>query len=284
MLILFEKKSSSMFYLLPPSDYSLITPFLTSSHLSLNILPIIHQTFGGEIWVDDLSSPSCAYIFDSRHGHFLLGSIDNNIQSLVDFLANVFQTRFLNSGRYFSLLYAREWSKILTSSDNLPISGAKLRTRQLYRFNKIKFKDWKSMVPEGFSIVPFTTEILERNLKNARFIIDELVHMWGNIDNFFSIGFGTCSIFQDSLAGFCLGEYFVTTSKIKMFGIGIETFPKYERKGVATAMTCALIELGLEKKYTIYWDCFKDNIGSVKTALKTGFILDLEYDVMFGKF
>ena len=273
-----------MFTLLQKDDYALITPFLNTSHLSLNILPIIHQTFAGEIWVDDLSSPSCAYIFDSRHGHFLIGNIDDNLHSLIDFLRDLFKTRFMIPGTFFSLLYAQQWSKLLTSSDHLPITGAKLKRRQLYRLNKSNIHDWRSTVPEGFTIVPFTEEVLVQNLKNTRFVVDELVHMWGNINNFFKIGFGICAIYQNSLAGFCLGEYFVTANKVRMFGIGIETFPEFERKGVATAMTSALIEMGLRNNYKIYWDCFKDNIGSVKTALKTGFTLDLEYDVLFGQF
>ena len=114
--------------------------------------------------------------------------------------------------------------------------------------------------------------------------MNELKYMWGNIDNFFMFGFGTCAIIDDSLAGWCLGEYFVNTSSQKFFGIGIQTDPQFQKKGIATVMASMMIEMGLKKGYTIYWDCFKDNVASSKTALKLGFNLDMEYEILEGRF
>lgn len=49
-------------------------------------------------------------------------------------------------------------------------------------------------------------------------------------------------------------------------------------------MTSLLVEMGRKENYSMYWDCFKDNIASAKTALKTGFVLDMEYDILVGRF
>lgn len=273
-----------MFHKLQKANYYLILPFLNNSHLSLNILPIIQQTFKGEIWVDNESSPTYAYIFDTRHGHFLLGDIELDLQSIGQFIEQLLQERFYSSKNYFSFIYESNWSKLLSMTTFNQNHKANKNTRQLYRFESFKITNWRDYVPEGFTIQLVTKELLDSKVKNKGFLFDELTHMWGNVDNFFTIGFGTCAIYQDSLAGFCLGEYFVPLEEDKKFGIGIETFPEFQHKGIATAMTSLLLEIGLEKGYSIYWDCFKENITSWKTALKVGFVLDMEYDVLFGKF
>ncbi len=262
-------------------NYELLIPFLTNSHLFLNILPIIHQTFTGEIWVNDLENPSFAYVFDSRHGHFILGQFTDNKELLREFIIELFKKRFSNSNKFFYLLYADEWTELLQDSSFFNKMQSSKKTRQLYKFAK---NSTKSIVPEGFTILPVDENLLKKDLENIKLLQDELTHMWGDPENFFRIGFGTCAIFQNSLAGFCLGEYFVNIDNEKKFGIGIETFPEFQQKGIATAMALSLVEMGLANDYEIYWDCFKDNIASAKTALKVGFVLDMEYNVLLGHF
>ena len=45
-------------------------------------------------------------------------------------------------------------------------------------------------------------------------------------------------------------------------------------------MTCYLVEKSLEKKYEIFWDCYESNLPSIKTALKVGFELVQNYEVL----
>jgi RimJ/RimL family protein N-acetyltransferase len=118
------------------------------------------------------------------------------------------------------------------------------------------------------------------NLKNIEGLKNELNHMWGDVDKFFEFGFGVCALFNDSLAGWCLGEYFSSYKNIKHFGIGIETYSEFQRKGIAFAMASLLVELGLEKNYDIYWDSYSTNIASIKTARKVGFELEMEYEIL----
>lgn len=269
---------------LPKENYNLIEPFLASSHLSLNILPIIHQTFSGHIWVDDSSNPSCAYVFDNKHGHFIFGDITNNISTIIDFLTVYFNDFPRKDKEYCSLIYANEWNLLLGNDNKLPIKDVQHKSRELYKLDHLKISDWKSYLPEGFSLYPVSQEVLKLKLQNLNYLEDELLVMWDKIDNFFTTGFGSCVVYEDSLVGFCLGEYYVNTELEKKFGIGIETFPEFQHKGIATAMASWVLERGLSLGYTIYWDCFKDNIPSRKTAIKLGFVLDMEYEVLTGYF
>ena len=273
-----------MFEKLNKDQYKSIIPLLTNSHLSLNILPVIHQTFDGEVWVDDEFDVRIAYIFDTRHGHFLVGDIEYNGSVSIEFIKNLFSTRFIGSGNFYSLLYAKDWLNLSDLENICQVTNSTKYTRQLYKYTDSTIANWRSLIPDGFKIKPVTKNILGSKLKNFSGLFDELKYMWGNIDNFFMFGFGTCAIFDDSLAGWCLGEYFVNTTREKFFGIGIETDPQFQKKGIATVMASMMIEMGLKKGYTIYWDCFKDNIASSKTALKLGFNLDMEYEILEGRF
>ena len=273
-----------MFKKLNKDQYKLIISFLNNSHLALNILPVIHQTFDGEVWVDDEFDVKIVYIFDTRHGHFLVGDVDNNGHSSVEFIKNLFLTRFNGTGNFYSLIYANDWLKLSNLENIQQVINSTKYTRQLFRYTDFTITNWRSLIPDGFNIVQVTKEILNSKLKNTTGLSDELKHMWSSVDNFFMYGFGTCAIFDDSLAGWCLGEYFVNTVTEKFFGIGIETYPEFQKKGIATVMAFMLIEMGLQKGYSIYWDCFKDNIASIKTALKLGFTLDMEYEILEGRF
>lgn len=269
---------------LPKEHYHLIDPFLTTSHLSLNILPIIHQTFSGQVWVDDIMNPTCVYVFDNKHGHFLLGNIISNLSFMANFLKIHFDAHTKQIKEYCSLIYANEWQLLLEHDLNLPINEIQLKSRQLYKLDHLTITDWKSCLPEGYILYPVSQEVLKLELRNMNFLEDELLSMWDKIDNFFRTGFGSCVVYDDALVGFCLGEYYSTTERGKKFGIGIETFPEFQQKGIATAMASWVLAKGLNLGYAVYWDCFKDNIPSRKTALKLGFTLDMEYDVLTGHF
>ena len=157
--------------------------------------------------------------------------------------------------------------------------------RCLFKFAKSNPIKKEVRIPSECKIIEVTKDLLTMDLKNIDGLISELKHMWIDLDNFFTFGFGVCAVQNDALAGWCLGEYFSENDlspNTKKFGIGIETYPEFQQKGIATAMTNSLIEIGLEKGYTIYWDCYKGNECSIRTALKVGFELVDEYQILYS--
>ena len=113
------------------------------------------------------------------------------------------------------------------------------------------YPDWRSMVPDQILIEPVTPDLIaDSKLKNMNGLLHELQFMWGEIDNFFHYGFGYCARTDTTLAGWCLGEYFTEMRGKPRFGIGVETYPEFQRQNIATIMTSALIEKGLSQIFS----------------------------------
>jgi RimJ/RimL family protein N-acetyltransferase len=93
-------------------------------------------------------------------------------------------------------------------------------------------------------------------------------------------GFGYCALKDGSIAGFCTSEYLSNTS----CGIGIETYEPYQKLGVAKAMTSRMLNYCMVMEKTPYWDCWKNNIASARTAEGMGFEKLADYDIVFVRF
>lgn len=255
--------------------------FLSSGmHATLNIYPIINQSFSGEIWVDDVENPSIAYVFNLKNTHFLIGDENSNVGNFSAFIKKEL-LQVVNKGHYFfRLVYANSWKNVNRDNEFEFIGNSIALERQLYKLDKFHYSNWRYLVPKGFHIVEVTNNILNSDLKNIEGLREELIYMWDDPKNFFKTGFGVCCIIEHTLAGWCLGEYYHTLANKKRFGIGIETYEEFQRKGLATLMTSYIVEMGLEEGYEIFWDCFKSNKASIKTALKVGFKLVQDYEVL----
>lgn len=276
-----------MVHLLSKEKFIIVEQFLTSPHLELCIRPVIEGSFQGMIWVDDLKKPTLFYLWDTRFNHFLGGDTHSNnlLQKLKAILSKHIVPHLKEQRNYFCLNHSEQWDSFLSLSGDDIFPRHVNVSRLLFRLEEIKYPDWRSLVPQSISIEPVTKELItQTRLKNINGLLHELKHMWGDIDNFFSYGFGYCARTETALAGWCLGEYYTENVNPRKFGIGLETYPEFQRQNIATIMTSALLEKGRECGYDIYWDCSRANIASVKTAQKTGFILVQEYDEYQGKF
>jgi RimJ/RimL family protein N-acetyltransferase len=62
--------------------------------------------------------------------------------------------------------------------------------------------------------------------------------------------------------------------------LGIETVERYQRKGLATQVSRAVIGHAVgHGVYDIGWHCWKNNEPSVRTALRIGFKHVLDYPI-----
>jgi RimJ/RimL family protein N-acetyltransferase len=66
-------------------------------------------------------------------------------------------------------------------------------------------------------------------------------------------------------------------------GIGIETIQAYQRRGLATATATAFLAHCAAHGIQPHWDCWANNVPSVRVAEKVGFALVEEYEVHCGR-
>lgn len=106
------------------------------------------------------------------------------------------------------------------------------------------------------------TQIQERDM-----LIDEIIGMWGSIENFVRYGFGSVAILDNTIVSFCTAEFLGHTR----CGIGIATHPDYQNRGIATATATHMIQQALARKIIPHWECRAYNQASVRLAQKLGF-------------
>lgn len=117
-------------------------------------------------------------------------------------------------------------------------------------------------------------------IQNVQGVIDETAQMWGSSERFLTNAFGYCAIKDGSIAAWCTSEYLSKSS----CGIGVETYEPYQRNGVAKAMASKMLNYCKAVGKTPYWDCWKNNTASAKTAERAGFEKLADYEIVFLRF
>lgn len=117
-------------------------------------------------------------------------------------------------------------------------------------------------------------------LNNFSMINDEVESTLGSFEKFLAMGFGYALVLNDRVCGFCTAEYLSAGE----CAIGIEVLREYQKKGYASHMTVCFLQECAKCGLTPYWECWKNNIPSVKTAEHAGFLKRAEYPVLLIEF
>jgi RimJ/RimL family protein N-acetyltransferase len=117
-------------------------------------------------------------------------------------------------------------------------------------------------------------------LDNFSMIRDEVESTLGSFEKFLAEGFGYTLVMENRVCGFCTAEYLSAGE----CAIGIEVLQEYQKKGFASHMTACFLQECSKRGLTPYWECWKNNIPSVRTAEHAGFSGRTEYPVLFVEF
>lgn len=121
--------------------------------------------------------------------------------------------------------------------------------------------------------------LIQSNVENVEMIIKEIesTGTYNDIRDFCERGIGYTPIIQNRVCGFCTSEY---PSK-KSIAIGIEVDEAYQKQGIGKELTKLFLVEAAAQNLIVYWDCWKQNIPSVNTALSCGFEKISDYLVLF---
>ena len=234
------------------------------------ISSIISEEIPEFIYVNNLENPTI-FIVLCHYNIYVdgVGEPDEIKEAIKHFRELIFKEtgRDLIEARF---LYPNEkWKNNIINA--LGENNCDVGSRTVYRYDSDELLELTCK-----NVYPISPEIMKNeNITNKEMIIDEV----GNIDNFFKKGFGCCVIINDKISGFCTAEYVSEN----MCGIGIAVIPEEREKGYASIMTQYFINMCIERKIIPYWDCWTDNIGSMKTAQKTNFTKVNDYGVIVIK-
>ena len=149
-----------------------------------------------------------------------------------------------------------------------------IRDRRLHYTNPPQPGEWRGSIPEGYEIRRLDRETLSTGIQMHEKVLEWLDNNFGSQEAFLGNGLGAIAIHKGEVVAWCLADSVVGNQA----DIGVETEEAHQRKGLAYATTCLVLEIALERGiHHLGWHCHAINIPSVKTAVKAGFEIQSEY-------
>jgi len=271
------KEESIVIYELDKSEYEKVRHLFNELDYNLIISAIIERTSPGRIYVDDVVTPETIFLC-SVEGYYLSGYADNDSFN-----------KALNS-----LIFEKFFAGDTVRKDETDISIGfhpdswenkmevifRPRTplkalRRHYVCRELKAVDWKSQVPEGFSIRRADKKLLEtQGLVIPNHVTDWMKTNWGSVRDFLQKGLGFCMLHDKKVVSWSIADC-VSGDACE---IGIHTHPDYRRRGLATLTAAATVDYCLSSGFTaVGWHCDEYNLGSIGVAEKVGFELERKY-------
>lgn len=266
-----------MIYELNPDDFENTSQLFAAFEADLAVASILAGKSPARVFADDPACPQRAFTwFKSRA--FLAGETGSGAfnHALRRMLEETVYPQSASAGFEAILLHYEPagWEAQLGD-----LCGARKRfmgRRHYYTCQALK-TDWRQLLPSGFSLHPVDSRLLEKtHLINLDVLVEEMQSERPSVADFLEKSFGYCLIYENELASWCLSEY----NQGERCEVGVATVEKYQRQGLATVATLALLEhafsTGIQQ---VGWHCWANNAGSIALALKAGFAKTKDYPV-----
>jgi GNAT superfamily N-acetyltransferase len=230
---------------------------------------VTERPYLAKIYTDSLTSPSaCLLLF----GHYLFagGCISERLMS--DFIEAELSGIKAENLHMIVVFYDKD-DKAVTEQLKSRFLKVFDGERSLYRINKPL-----TASADKTKLTRINVNLLNSGVRNLEMITSEVLGTatYDSMDDFCKNGIGYTYIDGGRICAFCTSEYQSKSS----VAIGIEVEEKYQKKGVAAEMTRAFITEASSCGLDVFWECWKENIPSVKTALKCGFDKVADYPVL----
>jgi len=133
----------------------------------------------------------------------------------------------------------------------------------------------KESLPDGYTLKELETEVLPQI--DPEYAV-QIQMYFGTIENLVNTGIGFCILDdKDKLASYAYTPFpFLDEFEIQVY---TDDSLEYRRKGLATVVSAALIEYGLENNLVPHWDAA--NNASVKLALKLGYTNPVSWNAYY---
>jgi RimJ/RimL family protein N-acetyltransferase len=251
-------------------DVDRVRHLFDADHLSLVIDAVRAGNSPARVWVDAVTAPRAALVWDGSHSVYFAGAVDR---------AGEWRALF---GREVASVGAGILKAYVTdAAAETVLAGYPLQRRErvLYRGGHPAIPDWRRRLPAGFQVNLIDDRVTEVGaLANATEVVAEIESCWKSLADFRGHGFGFIAHDRQAIVCWCTAE-FVSDGKC---GIGIATIPAYRGRGYATLTASAFMEYCAERAMTPHWDAWTNNRPSVAVAEKAGFQRIETYGIYVG--
>jgi RimJ/RimL family protein N-acetyltransferase len=265
-----------MFYRLDKTDYKNARPLFRALEFHLTSAAVLDGNNPGLVVVDDQRNPQSAFML-SPEGCYLAGRSDKDAFNRALGQA-IREKRILDVPveALWVICATASWEKQLADLV-APFHPAKIARRH-YVCRALKH-DWRAHLPDGFEAHRLDEAFLNRpGLTLPDHIKSWMEGNWGSTADFLQRGFGTVTLCANECVAWSLAD----CRSGDACEIGIQTAKPYRRRGLAAITAAAAAEYALSHGFSrVGWQCSEDNLGSIGTAEKVGFVKERNY-TMYG--
>lgn len=267
-----------MVYKFDKTSYGSLRPLFEPLSYHPMWTAVLEGFYPGEVYVDDLDSPETAFLStfitsqDEGVWGYLVGNPDNEVFN--DALNQaIFNREIIDPNAPVLLLtcYPEDWhgrlGELFAPRQPAPMP------RRHYICRELDY-DWRTDLPEGFSVHPLNSALLDRPGLTIPEEVRKTAEKWVSYDGIGLRDFGFVVVHDGSPVGEAQVVSWATVDFITQEGgdAGVFTLDGYRRRGLALIATVAAVEHGLSQGLSfVNWTCAEDNIGSIRTAEKLGF-------------
>jgi len=260
----------------PAGDMARVAALLRGLEHHLALVAILQGRIEAPVYVDRLERPTLAFTW-TQHRAFVGGALSSPG----------------GGGALRSLLERDVWPRVCAAGDGVLVfhdasdGSALLRALAPYRPKRYQrghyaLRDLGSSVaspmPEGYTLRAVDAGLLaDAKLSGRETLREEMLSERPGVAAFLEQSFGVCALQGSAIVGWCLSEYNATDR----CEVGIATAEGHRQRGIATAMTGALVAMARDRGLSeIGWHCWTSNVPSAATARAAGFAYERSYPVV----
>jgi RimJ/RimL family protein N-acetyltransferase len=255
------------------------------SQLRMVISSILSANTIGRLWTYGAAS-SCkfAMLWDQGNNVFYLSG-ESNVSGLESILTNtvfeeIYGNAIENGLTYFNVRIASADLSLLAQNAFKPWLKESQK-KNFYAYNRSGVRIMGDSCNKRIAYRAIDQSLLETEKpENSEAVHREIIWMWPSLDRFYQYGFGRAAVLDGKILCWCTSEYCSSS----YCGIGIETIPEMQNKGIATATACKFVSDSLECACIPHWECSVDNMPSIRVAEKVGFQLIERANAIVGQF
>jgi RimJ/RimL family protein N-acetyltransferase len=260
----------------PAGDIVRIARLFRGLEHHLALVAILRGYVAAPVYADELECPALAFTW-TQHRAFLGGSPSTPGGDVV-------LRALLDGDVWPSICAAGEGVLVFHDASNGSALLQALAPYQPKRYQRDHYvlRDLRANIappmPEGYALRAVDAGLLaDATLSGREALREEMLSERPSVAAFWEQSFGVCALQGSAIVGWCLSEY-NTTHRCE---VGIATAEGHRQRGIATAMTGALVAMARDRGLReIGWHCWTNNLPSAATARAAGFAYERSYPVV----
>ncbi|MBM7579346.1 GNAT family N-acetyltransferase [Jeotgalibacillus terrae] len=254
---------------LTEDQFYLAAPLLTEDG-SIEVRAVLDGINKGRVFVDQVTEPASAVVWlGNMDGIFILGEERNPLftTKLRECIDLVIGPASIASGVHEAevLSYHPNWDLVL---DDVFGDRPNEKWEQfIYRYPSKESKN--PDCPEGYRVVPIEKALVQASSFSRSLIHEKIQTFWSSPEDFYENGIGLCVMKDHEVATICMTGFRAGN----VHAIDIETYKAFKKRGLGTTAAKAFVKECIAEGGVPYWDCAADNVAAVRTAEKSGFLL-----------